>query len=78
MDARKQWHDDDECCDAVDESEEPSQPPRGVPDQRERRRVQQGEDLADVSAQDIMSAPYTLLMDKTRLMTDEIGWAMRE
>lgn len=34
------------------------------------------EDLADVTAQDIMSAPYTLLMDKTRLMTDEIGWAM--
>jgi len=34
------------------------------------------EDLADVSSQDIMSAPYTLLMDKTRLMTDEIGWAM--
>jgi hypothetical protein len=34
------------------------------------------EDLADVSAQDIMTAPYTLLMDKTRLMTDEIGWAM--
>ena len=46
MDARKQWHDDDECCDAMDESEEPSQPPRGVPDQRERRRVQQSEDLA--------------------------------
>jgi hypothetical protein len=34
------------------------------------------EDLADVTSQDIMSAPYTLLMDKTRLMTDEIGWAM--
>jgi hypothetical protein len=34
------------------------------------------EDLADVSSQDIMSAPYTLLMDKPRLMTDEIGWAM--
>jgi hypothetical protein len=34
------------------------------------------EDLADVLSQDIMSAPYTLLMDKTRLMTDEIGWAM--
>lgn len=34
------------------------------------------EDLADVISQDIMSAPYTLLMDKTRLMTDEIGWAM--
>jgi hypothetical protein len=34
------------------------------------------EDLADVTAQDIMSAPYTLLMDKTRLMSDEIGWAM--
>lgn len=34
------------------------------------------EDLADVAAQDIMSAPYTLQMDKTRLMTDEIGWAM--
>jgi hypothetical protein len=34
------------------------------------------EDLADVAPQDIMSAPYTLQMDKTRLMTDEIGWAM--
>lgn len=34
------------------------------------------EDLADVASQDIMSAPYTLLMDKTRLMTDEISWAM--
>ena len=34
------------------------------------------EDLADVAPQDIMTAPYTLLMDKTRLMTDEIGWAM--
>jgi hypothetical protein len=34
------------------------------------------EDLADVTSQDIMSAPYTLLMDKTRLMSDEIGWAM--
>jgi hypothetical protein len=34
------------------------------------------EDLADVGVQDIVSAPYTLLMDKTRLMTDEIGWAM--
>ncbi|HEX3740282.1 MAG TPA: polysaccharide deacetylase family protein [Terriglobales bacterium] len=34
------------------------------------------EDLADVTSQDILSAPYTLLMDKARLMTDEIGWAM--
>jgi len=34
------------------------------------------EDLADVPAQDIKSAPYTLLMDKTRLMTDELGWAL--
>ncbi|HTA22224.1 MAG TPA: hypothetical protein VK763_01725 [Terriglobales bacterium] len=33
------------------------------------------EDLADVVSQDIKSAPYLLLMDKTRLMTDEIGWA---
>jgi hypothetical protein len=34
------------------------------------------EDLADVTSQDIKSAPYTLLMDKTRLMTDELGWSM--
>lgn len=33
------------------------------------------EDLADVAAVDIKSAPYTLTMDKTRLMTDEMGWA---
>jgi hypothetical protein len=34
------------------------------------------EDLADVAAQDIKSAPYLLQMDKSRLMTDEMGWAM--
>lgn len=34
------------------------------------------EDLADVSAQDIKSDPYLLLMDKSRLITDEMGWAM--
>jgi hypothetical protein len=34
------------------------------------------EDLADVVSQDIKSAPITLQMDKTRLMTDELGWAM--
>jgi hypothetical protein len=34
------------------------------------------EDLADISSQDIASAPFTLQMDKTRLMTDEINWAM--
>src|SRR5579872_2466961 len=33
------------------------------------------EDLADVTAQDIKSSPYLLLTDKTRLMTDEIGWS---
>jgi Polysaccharide deacetylase len=33
------------------------------------------EDLADVTAQDIKSSPYLLLMDKTRLMTDEMNWA---
>ena len=33
------------------------------------------EDLADVTAQDIKGAPYTLLQDKTRLMNDEIGWS---
>jgi hypothetical protein len=32
-------------------------------------------DLADVTSQDIKSAPYTLTMDKTRLMTDELGWS---
>ncbi len=34
------------------------------------------EDLADVAPQDIMSAPYTLLLDKTRLMTDEMNWSL--
>jgi hypothetical protein len=34
------------------------------------------EDLADVTSQNIASAPFTLQMDKTRLMTDEINWAM--
>jgi hypothetical protein len=34
------------------------------------------EDLADITSQDIKSAPITLQMDKTRLMTDELGWAM--
>jgi hypothetical protein len=33
------------------------------------------EDLADVPSQDIKGAPYLLVMDKARLMTDEIGWA---
>jgi hypothetical protein len=32
-------------------------------------------DLADVVAQNIKNSPYLLLTDKTRLMTDEIGWA---
>ncbi len=34
------------------------------------------QDLADVSPQDIKSAPYTLLTDKTRLMTDEMNWSL--
>lgn len=34
------------------------------------------EDLADVPAQDIKSAPFTLQIDKPRLMADEMGWAM--
>jgi hypothetical protein len=33
------------------------------------------EDLADVATQDIKTAPYLLLEDKTRLMTDELNWA---
>ena len=33
------------------------------------------EDLADVSSQDIKTAGFTLQMDKTRLMTDELGWS---
>ena len=33
------------------------------------------EDLADVATQDIKTAPYSLKMDKTRLISDEIGWA---
>src|SRR5437763_5613449 len=31
--------------------------------------------LANIAAQDIKSAPYTLTLDKNRLMTDEIGWS---
>lgn len=34
------------------------------------------EDLADVAGQDIKSGSYLLQMDKTRLMTDELGWSM--
>jgi len=34
------------------------------------------EDLADVPSQDIMTTPYLLTMDKTRLMTDEINWSL--
>lgn len=34
------------------------------------------EDLADIALQDIKTTPYTLQMDKTRLMTDEMNWAM--
>jgi parallel beta helix pectate lyase-like protein len=34
------------------------------------------EDLADIATQDLKSAPFTLTMDKTRLMTDELSWAM--
>jgi len=34
------------------------------------------QDLADVSGQDIKSAPYTLQTDKTRLMTDELEWSL--
>src|SRR5438132_12932716 len=33
------------------------------------------EDLADIAAQDIKGAPYTLTLDKSRLLTDEIGWS---
>jgi hypothetical protein len=33
------------------------------------------EDLADVPPQDIKNSAYLLLEDKTRLMTDEIGWS---
>jgi hypothetical protein len=40
------------------------------------RDAVKSEDLADVTSQDILSASYTLQMDKTRLMTDEINWAM--
>ncbi|HKW16218.1 MAG TPA: right-handed parallel beta-helix repeat-containing protein [Terriglobales bacterium] len=34
------------------------------------------EDLADIAPIDITSTPYTLQMDKARLMTDEMNWAM--
>jgi hypothetical protein len=34
------------------------------------------EDLADVSSQDIKTTSYLLQMDKTRLMTDELGWSL--
>ncbi len=33
------------------------------------------EDLADVAGQDIKSSAYSLQMDKTRLMTDELNWS---
>ncbi|HEY4053530.1 MAG TPA: right-handed parallel beta-helix repeat-containing protein [Terriglobales bacterium] len=33
-------------------------------------------DLADIVAQDIKTAPFRLQMNKTRLMTDELNWAM--
>ena len=33
------------------------------------------EDLADVTSQDIKTAPFVLQMDKTRLTTDELNWA---
>src|SRR5438034_8909957 len=33
------------------------------------------EDLADVTAQDLKRAPYTLILDKSQLITDEIGWS---
>jgi hypothetical protein len=32
-------------------------------------------DLADIGPKDIKNSPYLLLTDKTRLMTDEIGWS---
>ncbi|HEY7352914.1 MAG TPA: hypothetical protein VH596_09140 [Terriglobales bacterium] len=34
------------------------------------------EDLADVAPTDITSTPYTLQLDKTQLMTDELNWAL--
>ena len=34
------------------------------------------QDLADVTSQDIMTAGYTLQIDKTRLVTDELGWSL--
>ena len=33
------------------------------------------EDLADVTSQDITNTPYTLTMDKARLMNDELNWS---
>jgi len=40
------------------------------------KTVVKSEDLADVTSQDIKSTPYLLLMDKTRLMTDELNWSL--
>lgn len=40
------------------------------------KTVVKSEDLADVASQDIKTAPYLLLMDKTRLMTDELNWSL--
>ena len=34
------------------------------------------EDLADLAATDITTTPYLLLIDKTRLMTDEMNWSL--
>jgi Polysaccharide deacetylase len=39
------------------------------------RGAVKSEDLDDVSGQDIINAPYTLQMDKTRLITDEMEWS---
>ena len=33
------------------------------------------EDLADVTAQDLKRAPYTLILDKSQLITDELAWS---
>jgi Polysaccharide deacetylase len=52
---------------------------RGVfsvtPDSNMKSAVK-SQDLADLSSIDLMSGPYTLQMDKTRLVTDELNWSL--
>lgn len=45
-----------------------------VSDPNMKSAVKSG-DLADVTGQDIKTSPFTLTLDKSRLMNDELGWS---